>query len=158
MNLETLVFSITLVAAAGCGLLAGVFFAFSVSVMRALARLPAGQGIVVMQTINVVILNPVFLGTFLGTAAACALAMVLATITGHAGVLWIDAGGALYLIGAFAVTMRVNVPKNQALADLAPDDPASALTWSRYLVEWTAWNHLRGVASLAASVLLMIGL
>src|SRR5262249_36312950 len=45
--------------------LAGLFFAFSVAVMQALARLPAAGGIAAMQSINIAILNPLFLSVFL---------------------------------------------------------------------------------------------
>ena len=48
--------------------MAGYFFAFSATVMRALERQPAAPGIAAMQAINVVVLNPLFLGTFFGTA------------------------------------------------------------------------------------------
>jgi hypothetical protein len=41
--------------------MAGFFFAFSVCVMRALGQLPLEQGIASMQSINVAILNPLFL-------------------------------------------------------------------------------------------------
>jgi uncharacterized membrane protein len=50
--LDGLLFVLTLFAALGCGLVAGVFFAFSTFVMKALARLPAEQGIAAMQAIN----------------------------------------------------------------------------------------------------------
>ena len=46
-----------LLAAVGCGLMAGVFSAFSTFVMKALARLPAHEGIAAMQSINVVAVN-----------------------------------------------------------------------------------------------------
>ena len=42
--IERLLFALTLVSALGCGLVAGVLFAFSSFVMNALARLPAAQG------------------------------------------------------------------------------------------------------------------
>ncbi len=58
----------TLTAVLGSGLIAGTFFAFSSFVMPALARLPAAQGIASMQSINVVVINPLFLGVFVGTA------------------------------------------------------------------------------------------
>ena len=64
-TVDGLLFTITLVAALGCGLMAGLFFAFSVSVMKALARLPSAEGIAAMHSINVAIINPVFLATFL---------------------------------------------------------------------------------------------
>ena len=38
---DQLLFALTLIAALGCGLMAGLFFAFSVAVMKALARLPS---------------------------------------------------------------------------------------------------------------------
>ena len=40
-------------AVLGCGLVAGIFFAFSTFVMRALGRRPAGEGIAAMQAINI---------------------------------------------------------------------------------------------------------
>lgn len=45
-------FVLKLLAALGCGLIAGVFFAFSTFVMSALARLQPAQGIAAMQSIN----------------------------------------------------------------------------------------------------------
>ena len=63
-------FSVALVLAImGSGLMAGLFFAFSTAVMAALARLPAAQGADAMNAINVVIVNPLFLAVYMGTAA-----------------------------------------------------------------------------------------
>ena len=39
---------------------------------------------------------------------------------------------------------------NEALARVTPDDPDSKVVWERYVAEWTAWNHVRTAASLAA--------
>ena len=52
-------------------MVAGVFFAFSAFVMRALARLPAPQGIAAMRAINVVAVTPAFMVALFGTALAC---------------------------------------------------------------------------------------
>jgi uncharacterized membrane protein len=71
--INNLRFALTLVSALGFWLTAGVFFAFSVFVMKALASLPPAQGIAAMQTINVTVPNPWLLGTFFGTAVACIL-------------------------------------------------------------------------------------
>jgi uncharacterized membrane protein len=143
--------AIALGAALGSGLMAGLFFAFSVSVMRALASRPAAEGIAAMQAINRAILNPVFLVVFIGTA----LASVATLFSGNA---WLLAGGVLYLAGAFGVTALFNVPRNNALARASAGDPASARLWADYLATWTAWNHVRTAASLAALALLIIGL
>lgn len=59
-------------------LVAGVFFAFSVFVMRALASMAAARGILAMQRINVTVIHPLFLGVFLGAAPLLAAATVLA--------------------------------------------------------------------------------
>jgi hypothetical protein len=72
-TVDDLLFALTLLAALGCGLMAGLFFAFSVCVMKALTRLPSAEGIAAMQSINVAIINPVFLAAFFETAAACVL-------------------------------------------------------------------------------------
>ena len=65
-------------AVLGCGLVAGIFFAFSTFVMSALGRLPAKEGIAAMQAINITVLNPWFFAAFFGTAALCLVLAVLA--------------------------------------------------------------------------------
>jgi len=45
-------------AALGCGLVGGIFFAFSTFIMKALKRLPPYQGIESMQAINITVINP----------------------------------------------------------------------------------------------------
>jgi uncharacterized membrane protein len=68
------------------------------------------------------------------------------------------AGGALYLVGSIGVTMAINVPLNNALALITPTSPEGANRWASYLMNWTAWNHLRTVASLAAMALFIVAL
>ena len=157
--IDGLLFTVTLVAALGCGLMAGLFFAFSVSVMKALARLPSPEGIAAMQSINVAIINPLFLAAFFGTAMACVLVMIASLLRWHnPAALYLLIGGALYLVGTFLVTLMFNVPKNNALASVAPADPEGASLWTDYLSKWTAWNHVRAAAALAAAASLTIGL
>lgn len=140
------------IAALGCGLIAGVFFAFSVCVMRALGAQPAAQGIAAMQSINVVILNRWFLTPFLGLAALGAVLAVVGVVRwSEPGAPLIVAGGLLYALGTFGVTMRFNVPRNNALAAVRPDSDEGARLWAGYLDVWTRWNHVRGVASLLAA-------
>ena len=63
-------YAATLATALGCGLVAGVFFAFSSFVMPALRRLPAAQGVAAMQSINRLAPTPVFMTALFGTALA----------------------------------------------------------------------------------------
>jgi uncharacterized membrane protein len=150
-NLDGALLAVTIVAALGCGLIAGAFFAFSSFVMKALARLPAAAGIAVMQSINVVVIHPAFLGVFLGAAALCAIAVVAAIVRWERpGAAWLLAGGALYLIGTFLVTMLCNVPLNNALERVASTDADAEPRWADYVKRWTAWNHVRTAAATAA--------
>ena len=145
------------VAALGCGLIAGAFFIFSVAVMPALERVPGGMQ--AMQSINVVILNPMFLGVFMGTALLCiALAITSILRLEYAGSVWVIAGCLLYLIGTIAVTMIFNVPMNNVLADADPESSEGQKIWTDYLKNWTFWNHVRTAAALAASSSLIVGM
>jgi len=39
-----------------------------------------------------------------------------------------------------------------------PSSPDAAGHWTRYVREWTAWNHVRGLLALAAAALLTVAL
>jgi uncharacterized membrane protein len=152
-------FALTLVSALGSGLMAGVFFAFSAFVMKALARLPATQGIAAMQSINVVVLNPVFLGVFLGTAVACLLLTAVSVFEWDTpGTTSVLSGSAIYLFGTVGVTRAFNVPRNDALASVEPASIDGATLWADYVVSWTAWNHVRTAAALIAAAAFTVAL
>jgi uncharacterized membrane protein len=121
MSLDLFLSALALVACLACGLVAGVFFAFSAFVMKALARIAPSEGIAAMQSINVVVLNVWFLSLFLGTAAICVVALVVSLLRwSESGMAWMLAGGLLYLAGTVLVTIACNVPRNEALAKIAP--------------------------------------
>ena len=67
-------------------------------------------------------------------------------------------GGLVYLIGTILVTMAFNVPRNNALAAVEPQSADGARLWAGYVTSWTAWNHVRTAAALAAAVLLTLTL
>jgi uncharacterized membrane protein len=157
--MNDLVFALTLVTALGCGLNAGVFFAFSTFVMSGLRRLPAAQGIAAMQSINVTAVRPAFMSAFLGTGLA-SIAVIAAGVS-----TWDDSfgpylvgGGAAYLAGTLGLTIAYHVPRNDALAKVDPESPDGAAYWERYQAEWTAWNHVRAAAALGAAAALAIAL
>lgn len=149
----------TLATAVGCGLIAGVFFAFSTFVMGALARRPPHEAVAAMQAINVVVINAWFLGVFFGTAALCVGTTVAAVTNWHRpGSIYLVLGSALYLVGTLGVTVACNVPRNDALARVEPTDPGSAEAWETYRVEWTRWNHVRTAAAAGASAAFCLAL
>ena len=157
-------YAATLVSALGCGLVAGVFFAFSTFVMPALKRLVPAHGIAAMQSINELAVTPAFMtalfGTALfGTAAACLglVAWIVISSDGRTTAL-VLAGCALYIVGTIGVTIARNVPLNDRLAKLHPQGADAAGRWDEYVARWTAWNHVRTVAALAAAATLTIAL
>jgi uncharacterized membrane protein len=135
------------VAAVGCGLVAGLLFAFSAGVMTGLGRLPGDAGADAMRAVNAAVLNPLFLGVFTGSALACAALLVAVAVAGGAVLPAVAAG--VHLVGAVGVTAAVNVPMNDGLA-------ARTLDWASYRRRWTGWNHVRtGAATLATALLVL---
>jgi uncharacterized membrane protein len=149
----------TFFAALGAGIMGGLFFIFSNTIMAAFGKLPAANGIAAMNSINVTILNGTFLAVFMGTALV-SVALIVCWFLG-----WMPsrgtfalAGSVVYLVGIIGVTMVFNVPMNDALAAVQPDSAAGASLWQDYLSHWTMWNHVRTVAGIGASALFILAL
>jgi uncharacterized membrane protein len=150
--MATLNYILTLLAIIGTGLIAGTFFVFSVAIMPAFRRLPGAEGLAAMQSINVVIQNPIFLGVFMGTALislALAVISIVNWTTPHA--YYILAGAAFYVIGSFLLTIAFNVPLNNALDAADATSATGQEFWQNYLTNWTFWNHIRTVASILST-------
>ena len=147
------------VALLGSALVGGIFYAFSSFIMKALAGVPSAEGIGAMQSINVVVINPSFLGAFFGTAVLSFVAGGFALAGwGEASASFFLGGAILYLVGTILVTMLGNVPLNNQLAAVSATDPAARDVWERYLGRWTMWNHVRTAAAMAAALLYTLGL
>ncbi len=143
----------------GSALVGGIFFAFSSFVMKALVRVPSAEGIGAMQSINVVVINPSFMGAFIGTAVVSLGAVGLALAGwGRPSAPFFLGGALFYLVGTFLVTMLGNVPLNNQLAAVSATDPAASDVWERYVSRWTAWNHVRTAAAMVAALLYSLGL
>jgi uncharacterized membrane protein len=99
------------------GGMAGLFSAFSISVMPDLDAVKLEQAIRAMQSMNRKTLNPVFLPIFTGTplAAAGTGGLLLRLDRGWAAILFLLAA-ATYVLGTVLPTIAVNVPMNEALA------------------------------------------
>jgi uncharacterized membrane protein len=146
-------------AAVFCGLVAGIFYAFSSAVMQSLAMQPGVAGMAVMQTINVVVFNPWFGFAFSATPGFCVMAMNAALVhRREPASTYALGGGALFLVGTLGVTVFGNVPRNDALAAASTMTSDGLAVWATYLNEWTFWNSVRTAAALAAAVLFTVGL
>lgn len=157
--MSPLMTGLVVAALLGSAVIGGVFFAFSSFIMKSLASLPAAEGIAAMQSINVVVLNRSFLGTFFGTAVISLLLAVLWFLRPGEGLSpLILAGAVLYLVGTFLMTVAGNVPLNDRLAAVPASAADAVPVWEHYLVRWTQFNTLRTVAALAAVLLFTLGL
>jgi uncharacterized membrane protein len=146
-------------SAIGCGLIVGLYFAFSTFIMTAFDRIGQANGVAAMNSINATILGSLFMPLFFGTTIAAAVLGVLAIMRwGEPGTAFMLAGGAIYVVGMFLVTVFFNVPLNNELARAYPAHADTAAVWARYLSDWTFWNHVRTIASTAASALFIAAL
>jgi uncharacterized membrane protein len=143
----------------GSALIAGTFFGFSAFIMTALGRIAPAAGITAMQSINIVVINPLFLSVFVGTAAiGVCLAIAALFLLPRPEAVYSLIGSLSYCLGAFLLTMRLNVPLNNDLARVQSDSDEGKLVWNRYLIDWVRWNHVRTAASLAATALFALAL
>jgi uncharacterized membrane protein len=139
-------------AAVVMGLAAGFIFAYSSSVMPGLADSGDRVFVEAMQDINEATENPVFFaayfGAFLLTGAA---AVMLGSQGGGPAFRWTIAALVLYGV-ALAVTIGVNVPLNDDLANAGNPDQIADLAAVRDDFEgpWVAWNIVRTVVSTLA--------
>jgi uncharacterized membrane protein len=157
--MEGFLFALTLLSALSCGMTAGVFFAFSAFVMKALGRLPAEQGVAAMQVINVAAVTPAFMAALFGTGVACGALAVWALLAWDERFApYLLVGSTLYLVCTILLTVVYHVPRNEALARVEPRGVDAQSHWARYLSDWTTWNHVRAAAALAAAVTLTIAL
>ena len=158
-DIDGLVFVLAFVSALGCGLIAGIFFAFSSFVMKSLTRLPPANGIAAMQAINVDVLNGWFFAAFFGTALCCLVLAVSSFFRwDRPDAIYLLTGSLLYLVGTILVTIIFNVPLNDALAAVDPVTGHPSGFWTTYVKSWTAWNHVRTGMALAAAASFTVAL
>ena len=153
------IFVVGIMALLGSALVVGIFFGFSSFIMKALAEIPSAEGIRAMQSINVVVINPSFLGAFFGTAVLSLVAGGLALSGwGSSSASFFLGASLFYLVGTILVTMIGNVPLNDQLAAVSATDPGTGEVWEHYLDRWVMWNHVRTAAAMVAALLYTLGL
>ncbi|WP_024799765.1 DUF1772 domain-containing protein [Nocardia sp. BMG51109] len=136
------------VATISTGLLAGVFYAYASSVMPALRQVDDRTFVAVMNRINVVIVNPVFMFSFLGSVAFTALAAALHLRADQRTVLWWILAALVLNVTSLLITAGGNIPLNNRLADTAGGDLAALRR--QFEGAWVRLNILRGIANTAA--------
>jgi uncharacterized membrane protein len=149
-----------LAATVTVGLMAGLYFAFIISVMPGLARSDDRTYVIAMQRINVAILNGWFMLAFLGGLVFTALAAALHFGAADRRLLpWLVAAFFLYA-ATIVLTRAVNIPLNNEL--MAAGDPATITDFGavreRFEATWVRWNVVRGLAALASLVCMCVAL
>lgn len=145
--------------AIGCGIMAGIYFAFSAFIMASLSKIVPSAGIVAMQSINLVIVRTSFLPLFFVTSLGALLLAIVAIVNwGAAGGLPMFIGSVIYVAGMFLCTVLLNVPLNNKLAAVDPATETGTSVWDEYLEKWTRWNHIRTWTSTLATGLFIAAL
>ncbi|MFD4294441.1 anthrone oxygenase family protein [Rhodococcus sp. NPDC058505] len=127
------------------GVLAGLYYAFSMSVMPGLKAVDDDAADAAMRSVNRKILTPWLFVPFLGAPVAAGAAGFLAS---GAAATWYFAAAAVNLVGSVLITAVVNVPLNNALL-------GGRIGFREYAPRWTAFNTLR--AALCVVSLLLVG-
>ncbi len=123
-RMSILLETVTVATAIACGLVGGVFFAFSNFVMAALGARPDREGLAAMQAINVTVLNPLFMLLLFGPVVACAgLAIAALGDLGEAHAPWLLAGALLYCSAAPASRSRSTSRSTSSCAARRPATP-----------------------------------
>lgn len=140
-----------------CALITGLLYGYQCSVNPGLGQLSDSNYLAAMQSINQVILNPLFFASFMGTLLVLPLCTYLHYHTPRFGFLL--TASLLYTLGVFVVTVAGNVPLNQLLAtfDLTTATPDAMATFRHHFQEkWNQWHLIRTIASFLALLSLTI--
>jgi uncharacterized membrane protein len=146
--LETLRAPVLLAATLAAGLQAGTYYTWASGVMPGLAPTDDRTFISAMQHMNVAIVNPVFMLTFLGAPLLAGAAVATSASSARP---WAIAGLAL-AVGTVVITGALNIPLNNALEAAGSVDRITDLAAVRADFEdaWVRWNVARVVTSTAA--------
>ncbi len=140
--------------------MAGLFFAWSFSVMLGLAKVSDREFVAAMQSMNREIQNPVFFIFFFGATIFLPLAVVFNYQSPLSATFWLLLIAAIiYLVGVMGVTFLGNIPLNNTLDAFKLDGAtAEAITAQRANFErtWVNLNMIRTVSSFTAIVLVII--
>ncbi|MFF0491835.1 DUF1772 domain-containing protein [Nocardia sp. NPDC004068] len=138
------------------GLLAGVYYAYGTSVMLALRQVDDRTFVEVMNRINVVIVNPLFMFSFLGSVVLTGVAAALHLRGDQRQVLWwVLVALALNVVSLF-ISIGGNIPLNNQLADVSGGDFAALR--QGFEMPWVGLNIARALANTGAIGVLAMAL
>ncbi|WP_165304948.1 DUF1772 domain-containing protein [Pedobacter sp. SYP-B3415] len=144
------------------GLMAGLFFSWSCSVVPGIKNLPDNMYLAAMQSMNKAILNPLFLIVFLSAPLAAVLSTCLQLRQPvNLSLLLFASGTVILLTGVHGLTIAGNVPLNEKLDAFnlrgakRPDLAAFRLGFES---SWNRMNDIRSYCSALAFACMLLSL
>lgn len=137
------------------GLSAGLFYAWSVSVIPGTQKVSDATYLEAMQAINRAILNPAFFLIFFGSLISLCLSTII-QFHGGTSFWFLLSASLIYLIGTFGVTAFGNVPLNNQLEALDLSELAiNKISEFRvfYEKQWNRWHLVRTIFSVLSFAL-----
>ncbi len=149
--------TISLVAATiATGLLAGVYYAYGTSVMLALRQVDDRTFVDVFNRINVVIVNPLFMLSFLGSVVLTGIAAALHLRGDQRQILWWVLAALVLNLISLVISAGGNIPLNNQLAAFTGDDFAGIR--HTFEMPWVRLNIARALANTGAMAFLAMAL
>lgn len=157
MSIQNLILVVTVTST---GLIAGLYYAWSCSVIPGIGKLSDVNYLSAIQSMNKEILNPVFFASFMGTLILLPVCTWLHYKSGMSTTFWLLlAASLIYAIGSFGVTMVGNVPLNNTMDKF---NVSSATIESmikqrqNFEIPWNKLHSIRTFATVVSFVLTII--
>lgn len=139
------------------GLIAGLFYAWSISVTPGLAKVGDENFLHAFQAMNRAIINPLFLICFMGLAILLPLLSYLSY--NSIDFVYVLAASILYLVGVMAVTFLGNIPLNDKLESLKIDsmtDEQMSTFRKNFENRWNSLNNVRTISSSLSFIFMIV--
>ncbi|MEE9337584.1 MAG: anthrone oxygenase family protein [Methylococcaceae bacterium] len=142
------------------GLMAGIFFTWTNAVTPGIGKLKDLEYLSALQSMNRVILNPIFYIVFICPILALPLATVLNYNSASSLVFTLLLiASAIYLLGVFIITVAGNIPLNRVLDKTNLDnfnlEDAENLR-NEIETKWNNFNLIRTITSSTSFILLIL--
>jgi uncharacterized membrane protein len=154
MKTETI---ILVLAIFSTGLMAGIFFTWSNAVAPGIGKLSDIGYLSALQSMNRVILNPVFRIIFIGAVITVALLPIFYFKTYPVNLFWLFIiAFIIYWIGAFGVTFLGNIPLNRILDQTNLETITLEDTKALRVTIEAKWNNLNLIRSISSGITFLL--
>lgn len=141
------------------GLMAGLFYSWSISVTPGLAKINDVSYLQAFQSMNRAILNPLFFGVFFGLVILLPVLSYFSCQNSISNQFWyVILATILYFIGIIGVTIAGNIPLNNSLEALQIESmtPEQMDEFRKgFEIKWNRLNLIRTISSSLTFLLLV---